>query len=437
MSQTADPELDPGTRARNVDSTSPAAAALGTQAPHRSDADEDAHLRDLEAKHGVARGRGRGRSEEGTGSESRRGRTRAKAEEEEEETERADRFDPGKPITWDAKSKEKGVIRDEQGRFKQWMERGEEAEPERGEGEELEEELEEEDETPAEDLDGDGSSERDDTEVRMERAIKALRRDGWTEKELDKLSDKAVLRIGEKRARSQSDVDSRFAERSRDIQNGRRNGRERAREPEDDSAEPVTGDARYNATLDDAIEELEGYLVEGFADDALGQKTSAALRKVLGKATSISREARARENLVNELIEERVRTRLGERFPKLKSDDDLWARIANLGHSLLEAGLKRRAYAPGLRGIEQAFSDAARARLGDPLSRKERESRRVAHAARENGQLTNTRITAERAPFATLDRDQLETKWLQARERGDKEVQNELERAMERASRKR
>lgn len=407
---TVDPDLDPNRRASEVETNSRAAKELGVQGAPRSEREQDAELARLEAKHGVS---GESESPQRERRSARSGATQEQSE--------AD-FNPDKPLTW--KDRAKGVIRDDKGRFQKFLENSDELREQVGDRPH-QRAAEGEDETPGEetDLDGEGRD-SDDRQQRMRTALRALRRDGWSDRELDALDDRAILRMGERRARNQLDVDSKLADRSRD-RNSTARDRDRTRE-RGRSDEPARRDPRADDTLD-ALTELEELFVDAFADESLGRKASSLVAQLLESKRQPDERDSARDAVLNDLMQERMRARLGERFPKLKTDDDLWDRVSERAEAWHESGVERGIYPQGLRGIEQAFSESARALVGDPLSKQERETRRRVAEARSNGQMSHT-MTADRSPFEGVkSRDQLDDMWLAARERNDTSAMRQIE----------
>ena len=432
---TIDPELDPKVRAAAVDGTGAARQGVGER---QESGDEDAALAEAEAKHGIGKGKRSTSSAPAkrSGSKPRSERTTSRGQ----GGERKPITDPNKPIRWSRDQRATGDIvrgapkrQDQRGRFLAG-EHGPEREFNETEGE-PEEELEEgegeegEDEGEGEEQEhrgrgrargdrGDPDHERDVVDAR-----RALRRDGWTEDDLDGVSEETLIRIGLHRARNQRDIDRRFATTSN---RGRERGffgrtdqeRETSKPDARRREDPDTGNASYEEDL----EALETSLAESMLDEELGKKAAKAVGEFVRKHSAASASPE-RDVVLEHLMDERARLRLGERFPMLKRDDDLWDRISEKASVFYRDGVKSKAYDPGLRGIDEAFEDAARATLGDPRRiEQRRNTQRAVHAARENGSPAVPQARRDPGRFAKVkSREELEDLWLRARESNDQE----------------
>lgn len=431
-----DPELDSNARAAAVDGTgAPARAGAGTQAPSR---DDDDALAEIEARHGKPKS-----------TSGKKGSSSARSSAARPAATRRNLLDDNKPVVWSREDRASGNVIKKPGEPRTREKRPNarqgangrflpgESGAEREFNEEPEEELDELEGADADEGDDDQGEQqehrgregaRGDRDEALARdllvARRALRRDGWSEEDLDGTSEQTIVRVGLHRARNQQDLDRKFADRNRDRERGLFTATRKDSRAPDTRAEHTDRD---NGEGGDDLQELEAVLGEAHLDEELGRKAAKAVSGYVSKL--IEQRAGSESSVVLEqLMDERERSKLGERFPALMRDGRLWDDVSALAEGLYQDGVKRGHYSRGLAGIDAAFEDAARVKLGDPERAAERRNgRKAVHAARENGSPTTPRAHREQRFASVKTREELDDLWLSARERGDKEAMQEIQ----------
>ncbi len=261
------------------------------------------------------------------------------------------------------------------------------------------------------------------TQDQLETGLRAFRRDGFKDEDLQRFSKEDIVRLGTTRSQAQAAVDTKIAELSQTSD-------PRTATPTQDEAAPTANDQGLEEKLE-AFRTLTG---EAFADDELGDRLASALGDVVdaakGAAYPVGRTygqngTQEGENLLNALVDEQARARLGERFPTLKSDDNLWDTVSAKAQVLHSAGVAH--YGGGLPGIYSAFEDSARILVGDPVAAREVADRANALAHRGGGNVAPPQTRAVQSQPTYQTRDQLDDAWLTANEDGDDSAKREIE----------
>jgi len=304
-----------------------------------------------------------------------------------------------KPITWDAEERANGTAgkreRADDGRFKKQEERRAES---------SDDQRTQEGETPPA-LDP----------VRMGVAMRALRRDEYTDDDIARMSDGEILDLGSRRALAQEKLDGLLGQKSRTGDLG-----ERGTSTTDTSAAPT---AKAGPNLEDAHAQLEEVLSE-LGDTEYGSKLTAALATFVQTATGQSRAPGSDTHgaMLTAILDREQRARLGDVFPTLKKDDDLWDKVSVEAEDLFSLRIARSpdaSPATRLRMIESAFRDGARIHLGStPALDQERADRQASRKNRGEGAPTRTESRrSQEKQYET--REQLDDAWLNAKENGN------------------
>lgn len=159
-------------------------------------------------------------------------------------------------------------------------------------------------------VDADDPPATEDEKTKLETALEALRRDGWTEDELNKLARKTILSKGLKRAKVQADTDLMQADLRR-IQSERD-------KPQAKPGEPASPPADLAA------------LAKVLADEGIGEGVSKALVATLQswKQTHDDEVSNLKQALVGMHIES-ARREVAGRFPDLNKSD-VWSEVHEL-----------------------------------------------------------------------------------------------------------
>jgi len=190
-------------------------------------------------------------------------------------------------------------------------------------------------------------------------ARRSLLRDGWSEKNLDALSEDAILEMGPKRSEAQAAIDRRFSETGK--------------KPNDADATEVS-----ETDADDLFNEVREY------DDELGSKAEARYRDVV----------KERDNLKNEIVRVRFQAVVEQaksEFPELKDQAKLDSVIAKA---------KTLAASNAYTTAEEAFEDACKLCLGAEREQAAQQRLLDSNRSERNGQIDNsTDIDPETQPM--------------------------------------
>ena len=189
--------------------------------------------------------------------------------------------------------------------------------------------------TPEPESEPEAEAETDMSE--LEAALAALRRDGWTSEQLDKMGRKAILEMGKKRLKVQGDVDSKFAEVEK-LKNEIDQLRKAAPKAE---ATPATPDDNTAKKLD-KIREL------------FGEEAASALAEILPKEApqlDYEQKIQALQSQIVRFQVDQTRRDLAERFPEVL-EPEKWQKVVE----------KAEKISPGYKDGEMfdLFADAAK-----------------------------------------------------------------------------
>lgn len=157
-------------------------------------------------------------------------------------------------------------------------------------------------------------------------------------------------------------------------------------------------------TLDPDLEELIGTHAASIAaeyGDDFGKLFGSALSDVakhLSKPAPVEQDAPdGRSVMVEEMILDRERAAIGERYPNVSDED--WGKVADKAQILIQTGSYK-----GLSGCDTAFQDAAQIVLGVPPDAKEAvEAKRAESRRRDRGQPVAGRVRSKSPKAMTQD----------------------------------
>jgi hypothetical protein len=240
-----------------------------------------------------------------------------------------------------------------------------------------------------------------------EKAIKALKLDGWDAKDIDSLDADALLRMGEKaggRVKKRQEALDERAERIKELE-------AKVQATEDGgvhSAEPTAA-----LDLDKVLEPHVAAISEEFGED-LGKHVKAALTAVaeaVKPPTEVPEQRTAQFRVAMELALERGRERLSRTYTGLDMEDpDVFGPISERTESLVKTGDYR-----GISGLYEAMQHAARIEYGDPKPKEDPEVAASVSRAKELGQPTTR---SSKQPARAMTEDERESAALLALEAG-------------------
>jgi len=171
----------------------------------------------------------------------------------------------------------------------------------------------------------------------LETALAALRRDGWTSEQLDKMGRKALLEMGKKRLKVQGDVDSKFADM------------ERLKAEIDQLKKAAPKDAATPATPNDNTAKKLEKIRELF-----GEEAASALAEILPKEApqlDYEHKLQALQSQIARFQVDQTRRDLAERFPEVL-EPEKWQKVME----------KAEKISPGYKDGEMfdLFADAAK-----------------------------------------------------------------------------
>ncbi len=197
-----------------------------------------------------------------------------------------------------------------------------------------------EEDTPAEDT----SVDPDD----LESALKALRRDGYTDGEIDALGQEAVVRLGLKRAKTQKDVDRAYE----DLKSLKEQAEPK---PTADKAEPSADKPSVD------LKKLAKPLYQDFgndAGDAIVGLVSKANEQSTGQLKQVTAELQATREFATAVAAETMRAGLGERFPQV-NDDASWSQVLEKANDFAAAYGSKDGSKP-MAAFRECVTDAAK-----------------------------------------------------------------------------
>ena len=228
----------------------------------------------------------------------------------------------------------------------------------------VEDDEEGEDEPDAKDA-KDDKGEDDKPEVdaeRLDAARKALMRDGWTKKQLDKLEPEDILSIGEKRSASQTEVDRRLRDRTEERETPKTEG---------DTAPDEGTDLAIPAELLDAIGDEGAKHLTAYAS-RLTQRAVDQVAKPLQQQLAIV------TNALESIALERAFEALAGDFPELRTPE---------GQEKAREALSN-VTGRQFRSVTEMVRFAVGGALGTDARQKQRTERSNEDAARLRGQST-------------------------------------------------
>lgn len=229
----------------------------------------------------------------------------------------------------------------------------------------------------------------------MDGALSALKRDGLSQAIIDKMSEEEILELGAKRAKVQSDTDNAYRELGELKKSGNSESNETATESE--VAEPA--DQPVEGTLEDTLKPF----ADIFGDDA------ADALQIYGKTTvePLATQLQAQQAMLEQLLLDRSRQSLGERFPNIATDEG-YASVQQRMQTLVKSG--------EYRDIDTLMADAARIEFSDTANEAALEYEKKKLHQKSSGQMTQ----ADKAstPAGALSNDEREDMLLDALDRG-------------------
>lgn len=210
-------------------------------------------------------------------------------------------------------------------------------------------------------VDADDPPATEEEKTKLETALEALRRDGWSEEELNKLARKTILSKGLKRAKVQADTDEMQADLRRI-----KAEREKATAKPDESAQPAQTSADL-AALSKALSE-DG-ISEGVSK-ALGQFLQARDQKHQEETTAL------RQALIAMHIRD-ARREVADSFPDLKKSE-VWDETLEMAQFL-------ESKEPGQEPEFYLRKAATKLKLAPAVDKARAEEARAESRARRNG----------------------------------------------------
>ena len=156
----------------------------------------------------------------------------------------------------------------------------------------------------------------------FERAVAALRRDGYSGEDIHSLSKPRVIALGQKAAKRQDDVQAKLTDRSQHIQ--------KVKELEETlaklrSAEPASPPIEDTLIAD--LKPLDDEYGDGFGSK-LAKVMAGRERSMRDEIANLKKEREEFQGAIVELRLETARGRVGERFPSLR-EAETWEKVVN------------------------------------------------------------------------------------------------------------
>ena len=235
----------------------------------------------------------------------------------------------------------------------------------------------------------------------LERALTALRRDGLTKDLIDKMGDQEIVRLGQKRAKVQSDADNAYRELTE-----LKKQQETAEESPPESPESEPADQPGQVDLAKAVEPFADIFGEEAAQ-ALTQVQTAAMQTVEPRLEQMQQSVSTAMSMIEDILLTASRTDLAERFPLL-SADDAYGRVRERMASLV----KTWEYTD----IASLMSDASRIEFSDEAAAAQADFKLKKLRQKTAGQMTPTDQAS--TPADSLSEDEREDALLTALESG-------------------
>lgn len=201
----------------------------------------------------------------------------------------------------------------------------------------------------------------EEEKTKLETALEALRRDGWSEEELNKLARKTILSKGLKRAKVQADTDEMHADLRRI-----KAEREKATAKPDESAQPAQTSADLAA------------LSKALSDDGISEGVSKALGQFLQSRDQKHQEETnaLRQALITMHIRD-ARREVTDSFPDLKKSE-VWDETLEMAQFL-------ESKEPGQEPEFYLRKAATKLKLTPVVDKARAEEARAESRARKNG----------------------------------------------------
>ncbi|HEX7787016.1 MAG TPA: hypothetical protein VF653_12425 [Methylomirabilota bacterium] len=256
-------------------------------------------------------------------------------------------------------------------------------------------------------IEADEEAEEPEDEQEYESALKALRFDGYTKKDIEALGRANVLRIGAKRAKSQAELQHKLNERAELLNQQKSSAR-----TEGDTAEP-SQPAKQSAQLADLRKKAADEYGEDFAT-LLDEYVQAASGSRENGNGAHDRTIAMLSDTVEGLLIERARSELVDRFPKL-ADKSVLAKVKQKMEQLVAGG--------GYSDVGELMFDSASIVLGHEQASTEKAKPRTKLSSQPHAPGRQV----QRKPLTDEERDDI---YLQAR--FDGKSKEEAERLIDR-----
>jgi len=240
------------------------------------------------------------------------------------------------------------------------------------------------------------------------RAIAALKRDGWKDTAISKLSDTDVLEIGLARASSQAEVDSKFEDfRTRLGEKGKAQAPAAQPASNEKVATPASGGPGQTATptLDAAVKSAAAEMAKTFSDqwgEEVGEPVGAAFEQSLKSLASplMQENAQLRTGLealagmVEGMVEDSVFREWSSDYPQV-NEEATRGELEKAYQALIQTGR----YDMSVRGIREAWEHARRIALPG-VSPVRVQAQRAAEAREYERSASQQPVVGARAPAA-------------------------------------
>jgi len=228
-----------------------------------------------------------------------------------------------------------------------------------------------------------------------ESAISALKRDGISQEIIDKLTEEEVLELGGKRLKVQGDTDNAY----RELGELKKSGESEQTSSDSDSEVAEPAEQPGEGQLENSVKPF----ADIFGDDAAEALQIYSKTAVEPLATQLQ----AQQAMLEQMLLDRSRDMLGDRFPQLSTDDG-YAKVADRMQNLVKTGQYN--------DINSLMSDAARIEFSDSANEAALDYQKKKMHQKSSGQMT----LADHAstPSQAMTNDEREDKLLDALDNG-------------------
>lgn len=228
-----------------------------------------------------------------------------------------------------------------------------------------------------------------------ESAISALKRDGISQEIIDKLTEEEVLELGSKRLKVQGDTDNAY----RELGELKKSGKSEQTSSDSDSEVAEPAEQPGEGQLENSVKPF----ADIFGDDAAEALQIYSKTAVEPLATQLQ----AQQAMLEQMLLDRSRDMLGDRFPQLSTDDG-YAKVADRMQNLVKTGQYN--------DINSLMSDAARIEFSDSANEAALDYQKKKMHQKSSGQMT----LADHAstPSQAMTNDEREDKLLEALDNG-------------------